>query len=253
METAASILLFIMGLFLVLLVFPVAFYASAALGYLLGLVALGIGAYLIFKRGGRILPAVLGVMLSAAAIIALGGTALIHMSVYVAKEAVEEAAEMLQNTTRTRSLSGVVGESLQVNDWAIKVEEVRETTSILYDSTLYKAKPGYKIVVVRLRVENTGGDVKHLTELWGYTLVTNSNKSYDSIYPLELELVWNLTPKDKAEAIKVKQVSGATTLPPGAHTEYDILFQIPSNENPQKLVIRIGFVGGYLVTIKLTR
>jgi len=61
--TGKSILLFVLGLFLAILVFPVAFFASAFLGYVLGFIAIILAAVLIAKRGGRNLPLVLGVVL----------------------------------------------------------------------------------------------------------------------------------------------------------------------------------------------
>jgi type IV secretory pathway TrbD component len=55
-STARAVLLFAVGLLLSVLVFPVAFYVSAALGYLLGVVALAVGVWLAIRRAGRTLP-----------------------------------------------------------------------------------------------------------------------------------------------------------------------------------------------------
>jgi energy-converting hydrogenase Eha subunit B len=63
-STAKVIALFVVGLLLAALVFPVAFFASAALGYIFGVIALAIGVWLAVKRAGKTLPLVLGIVLA---------------------------------------------------------------------------------------------------------------------------------------------------------------------------------------------
>jgi drug/metabolite transporter (DMT)-like permease len=58
------VVLFLLGLFLVLVAFLAAFVVTVVLGYILAAAALAIGIYMAVKRGGRILPLVLGVVLA---------------------------------------------------------------------------------------------------------------------------------------------------------------------------------------------
>jgi hypothetical protein len=59
-----AVALFLLGLFLVLMAFLAAFVVTVVLGYILAITALAVGIYMAVKRGGRILPLVLGVVLA---------------------------------------------------------------------------------------------------------------------------------------------------------------------------------------------
>ena len=59
MSTAKAVVLFIVGLLLAILVFPVAFFASAAFGYIFGVIALIIGVWLVaflFRGAEKLAP-----------------------------------------------------------------------------------------------------------------------------------------------------------------------------------------------------
>jgi uncharacterized membrane protein HdeD (DUF308 family) len=62
--TGMAVALFLLGLFLVLMAFLAAFVVTVVLGYILAITALAVGIYMAVKRGGRILPLVLGVVLA---------------------------------------------------------------------------------------------------------------------------------------------------------------------------------------------
>ena len=64
MSTGTAVVLFLLGLFLVFMAFLAAFVVTVVLGYILAAAALAIGIYMAVKRGGRILPLVLGVVLA---------------------------------------------------------------------------------------------------------------------------------------------------------------------------------------------
>jgi len=63
-STGTAVALFLLGLFLVLMTFLAAFVVTVVLGYILAAAALAIGIYMAVKRGGRILPLVLGIVLA---------------------------------------------------------------------------------------------------------------------------------------------------------------------------------------------
>jgi zinc transporter ZupT len=62
-STGMAVALFLLGLFLVLMTFLAAFVVTVVLGYILAITAF-VGIYMAVKRGGRILPLVLGVVLA---------------------------------------------------------------------------------------------------------------------------------------------------------------------------------------------
>ncbi|MEM4650484.1 MAG: hypothetical protein QW086_01520 [Pyrobaculum sp.] len=64
MSMGMAVALFLLGLFLVLMAFLAAFVVTVVLGYILAAAALAIGIYMAVKRGGRILPLVLGIVLA---------------------------------------------------------------------------------------------------------------------------------------------------------------------------------------------
>ena len=64
MSTGTAVALFLLGLFLVVMAFLAAFVVTVVLGYILATAALAIGIHMAVKRGGRILPLVLGVVLA---------------------------------------------------------------------------------------------------------------------------------------------------------------------------------------------
>ncbi len=64
MSTCTAVALFLLGLFLVFMAFLAAFVVTVVLGYILAAAASAVGIYMAVKRGGRILPLVLGVVLA---------------------------------------------------------------------------------------------------------------------------------------------------------------------------------------------
>ncbi|NAZ33317.1 MAG: hypothetical protein GU356_03345 [Pyrobaculum sp.] len=71
MSTGMAVALFLLGLFLMLMAFLAAFVVTVVLGYILAAAALAVGIYMAVKRGGRILPLVLGVVLAVFSLAAL--------------------------------------------------------------------------------------------------------------------------------------------------------------------------------------
>ncbi len=78
--------LFLLGLFLVLMAFLAAFAVTIVLGYILAITALAVGIYMAVKRGGRIIPLILGVVLTVfslatLAVLVAGLTAYPHVEI----------------------------------------------------------------------------------------------------------------------------------------------------------------------------
>jgi len=240
MSTARILVLFVIGLLLTLLVFPVAFFVSAALGYVFGVIALAIGVWLAVKRAGRTLPLVLGVVLVAIAVISIAGTAFIHMAAYSVSKAVE-----------TKHVSGVIGQAVTVGDWEITVLGVKEAKYLKRDDSYYAAKEGQKAVVVTLRIKNIGKETK-TSDIWKFVIVTNTNKSYErkSVYSFKYLLSWDVTEGVKRSAVTVNELETFASIAPGTQMEGDILFAIPQNEEPQRLHFKVGIITEVIVTLR---
>lgn len=239
---AKDIFLFLVGLFLVFITFPTAYYVSAALGYLLGIIALGIGIYMSAKRKGK-LPLALGVILSALSFIVLLVTATIHGVAYATYEA-------LKNVTQERFISSTLGKPVKVDDLIITVTDVEEGKYIKSGESYYEAKPGYKVVVVRLKIFNNSNKIKNLFDIYDFVLVTNYGKSYSRVYPIDLKWIIEPTDEIKVNAIEVSQ-NTVSSIAPHSYAIVDVLFQIPENEVPTKLFFKVGILPAYQVSVDL--
>jgi hypothetical protein len=246
MSTAKVVVLFVVGLLLTVLVFPVAFFVSAALGYIFGVIALAIGVWLVVKRAGKTLPLVLGIVLAVIAVISIAGTAFIHMTVYGVSKAVEEA-------TKTKYVSGVIGKAITVGDWEITVLDVKEAKYLKSGDSYYAAEEGQKAIIVTLRIRNIGKETRSASDIWSFVLVTNVNKSYESKTVFGFKLLWSsdVTKDVEASAVTVNTLNTFTSIAPGTQIEGDILFAIPQNEEPQKLHFKVGIIGPTEVTVTL--
>jgi hypothetical protein len=248
MSTAKIVLSFIIGLLLAILVFPVAFFVSATLGYLFGVIALVIGVWLAIRRAGRTLPLVLGVVLAVVAAISIGVAVSFHAAVYGVSRAVEEA-------TKTRYVSGVIGQAVAVGNWEVTVLGVREARYLRSGDSYFATREGEKAVVVTLRIRNTRGETRSASDIWGFTLVTSANKSYEgvTVFSFKPLLPWNVTDEVRAGAVAVSELRTSASLAPGTYIEGDVLFAVPQSETPRRLHFKVGVVGPTEVSIALVR
>jgi hypothetical protein len=244
MGGARAVFLFIVGMLLALLAFPIAWGASALLGYVFAIAAIAIGAYLVARRGAARLPLVLGIVLLVVAVPVLLGTLAVHAGLWAISKGVEEASKVT-------TVSGSVGEGVKAGEWMITVLGVKEATYIKEDNSYYKAKDGYKLVLIRLRIENIGKEIKAASEIWKFVLVTDAKKSYEKAYTTDLTYIWNVTESIKRSAVPYEELDLFKSVAPSTAMEGDLLFQIPSSEEPERLHFKVGIVGGYEVTISL--
>jgi len=248
MKAGKAIVLFILGLVLAFLVFPIAWAVSIALGYVFAIVSIILGACLIAKREGRTLPLVLGIILLIIAVPALLGTAVIHIGLWTVKEAVEEATE-------TKSITAHIGEAIKASNWEITVLEVKGTEYIKKGDFYYGAKEGKRLVLIKIRIKNIGDKSETALDIRGFTLVSNENKSYEKAYTSELDLIpsWKVTDEIKSKVVVFEELDRGVSIAPNTVIEGDLLFQIPVGEEPAKLYFKVGVFGGYEVTIELTK
>ncbi len=238
--------LFIVGLILVIMTFPVAWSVSAGLGYALGIAAIVLGAYLVSRRGGKTLPLILGTVLIVLAVIAITGTAVIHVGLWSVSTA-------LQSATKVKHVEGRVKELIRAGSLGIAVLNVSEGKYVAYSGSFYAARKGYKVVIMTLMIKNEGSKPASLASVWDFKLITSSGRCYSEVLPIDLNLIppWKLNSTVKSEALSFNQLSTSGELIPNTYVEGDVMFQIPIASVPAKLYLRVGVIGGYAVTVRL--
>jgi len=241
LSTGKAVLLFILGIILALVAFPTAFVVFFGLSYAFAITAMVLGAYLISKQKGRMLPLVLGIILVVFAFMALMGMAIVHIGMWALKEIAEEITE-------TKSIHGNLGEPIRVENWEISVLGVKEATYIKADDFYYRTKEDYKAVIVTLKIKNVGETIASIPLLWDSVMVSNANKSYEEAYTFELAQVYPVTEDVKSRATTFRELDIFASLAPGTYIEGDLLFLMPKNEEPVKLYFKIN---SYEIVIEL--
>ena len=231
-----AVTLFIIGFICALLTFPIAFSVSALLGYLLGIFALVIAVLLIVKRGGATLPLVLGLVLVIFSFLSLTGTAVVHMGAYAVARSLEEAA-------KTEVVEASLGSPVRAGDWEVTALKVIETTYIKSGESYYGAENESKLILIHLRIRNLGKEVREASEIWQFTLITDKNKSYENVYPINLKWIFEPSEEVKTDAAEYRDIDLSRSVAPSTEIEGHILFQIPVEENPEKLYFKVGVIG----------
>jgi len=231
-----NVVLFIVGLLLALITYPVAWFVSIGLAYVMAILGIVFGGYIIVKRASKT-DIVLGAILLIFAILSLGITVATHTVILGIQEAL-----------KTKNITATIGERVVAGDWAITVLKMDTPDYVKEGDSYYRTPNGSKIVVIWLKIENLGKELES-PGLWDLTLVTDVGKGYDRTF-IPGDYIWDVTEDIKSKAIEVKSLDLTTKLASGASTEGCIYFKIPANENPKEL--RYKVVGGYSVIVKLS-
>jgi hypothetical protein len=241
MSISKAVVLFMVGLLLASLAPPITLWISAALGYIFGIIALALGALLVVKRAGRVLPLLLGMLLTFLAAATIGMTTI---AVYV----------MGATKTKPEQVTGSLGQPISIGDWEVTVLSVREAEYLKIEEWYYSAKEGQKAVIVSLRVKNTGRDMKSATDLWSFTLTTNAGKSYPkNIANFDILGSWKVSEEVKSKAVSVSELNLFQSIAPGTYVEGDMLFSVPQNETPTKLFFEVRMVRPAMVEVSLSK
>lgn len=243
---AKSIVLFVIGFFLALIAYGIAWFVSVGLAYIFEIIALALGIYIAIKKvsTGEL---VLGIVLVIFAILSLSATVVTHIAVI----GLEQAAKTIQQSVESKSITASIGERVTAGQWAITVLSVQTPSYINIGGTYYMPSEGDKFVVVTLRIENIGNNTESLSDIWDFTLFTNTGTGYSQTY-FPGTIIFNVTNEVVAKAMNVNELDTTLKLAPGGSTQGDIVFEIPANQVPTKLYFKVGIIGGYEVTVKLT-
>ncbi len=241
MRTATAVALLIIGIIMAAAAYYAAYLVSVGLGYALALASVGLGVYVIVKRGSM-LHLALGAILVLVGAGSVASIAFVHAAVMAVKEGVKKAVEV-------EKAEGVIGETLEADGWRLTVLWVRDAEFIVSDSSVYLPHNGSRVVVVHVKLQNIGNESLHPTAVEA-VLVTSSGKSYRSVHPVELK--WSLR-KPPTEGLRVKPITLTVTVAPGTSIEGDLLFEVPVNEKPAELRLKLGVIGGVEFLVKLNR
>lgn len=234
-----NVILFVIGLLLTLLAYPIAWFASVGLAYVFTAIALALGAFIAVKKASRA-ELVLGIVLAVLAASVLAGTAFTHMAAVAVEKAVE-----------TKGVTASISERISAGSWAVTVSSIKGSDYVKIGDSYYMPSEGKKIIVVRLKIENIGNEMRSPSDVWDFTLITDVRKGYGEEY-LPGRMVFNITSEVEAKALAITALDRTQKLAPGGSMDGDIIFEIPINETPVELRYKVGIVGGYEVTVKLT-
>jgi hypothetical protein len=131
---------------------------------------------------------------------------------------------------------------VSVGPWRLAVLDVKEAkyikTLVFGTWSYYKAPEGMKIVIITMRIENTGTDVKYPFGIGEFTipvLVTDVNKSYDRAYIYQLEHVYEVTKEIEESAVEYRELDIFAKVAPGAYIDGDFIYLISATEKPLKI------------------
>jgi len=133
-----------------------------------------------------------------------------------------------------------IGVVVRVSNWEITVVNMTQATYIRSDNSYYSAKQGFKIVLVTLRITNTGNKTSDIGDIWSFVLVTGAKKSYDKIDKYDLEYVRQVTEDVVRNATTYNALNPFAKVAPDTAVEGDIMFQIPATESPAELHFKVG-------------
>jgi hypothetical protein len=149
-----------------------------------------------------------------------------------------------QTITQTRREGSIpteasIGSPVIIGNWEITVINVRESKYIVKSNSYYEADEGFKLVIITLKIKNTGSSTDQPSNIGSFILVTTSGKSYEITATYEIEPIFEPTEEIIHEAIPYNPIDLYEYLAPGTYMEGDILFEIPVNEQPDRLVFEV--------------
>jgi len=146
-------------------------------------------------------------------------------------------------TTTTVATYTPTPKAVTLGDWRISVVDVKEAkyikTLVSGNWKYYEAPEGRKIVVITLRVENTGTDVRNpfLRGLNTPLLVTDANITYHKVYTDQLGSIYELAKEIEQTAVECNYLDTSSAVAPGASIKGDFMYLIPAAEKPAQIVI----------------
>ena len=152
----------------------------------------------------------------------------------------------IQYTATTPTIVIGVGEATEVGGFRIAVLGYNISKYVYEEYTwgkdYYTSRyPNYVIVKATLYIENVGKEVLWLSRISNFRIVTKSGIELEDISTLDLKWLSSseVTEEIKSKAIPIKPLSLSDELWPKTYVVGDILFQIPEDEEPAKIIFTV--------------
>ena len=145
-----------------------------------------------------------------------------------------------------RTIEAEIGYMVRIGGWGIVVKELSVGKYLRPASCcnliIYRAGSGSMIVLAELEVISFESEVKEIIKLDDFKLLTARGKSYERIYPCMLTPVpaMNLSGGVVEEAIEYRELPIALAIASGERVKGHVLFEIPSDEEPRRLIFRVN-------------
>jgi hypothetical protein len=150
-----------------------------------------------------------------------------------------------------------LGQTVVAGDWRVTAEDVVETKYIKSGESYYGAPEGMKIILVKMKIENAGSEIKRpMFELSTFVLVTSAGKSYETKYPISLEWIFQPTKEVIEGAVVYVGLDLGNNVAPGTYTEGHLMYLIPEGEKAEKLYLTYSpsvFAKKTTISIKLVK
>jgi hypothetical protein len=149
-------------------------------------------------------------------------------------------------TSTERFIEASPGQVVALGPWRLAVLDAKEAVYVktleLGTWSYYKAPEGMKIIIITVRVENTGTDLRYpfgVGDISTPTLVTDANRSYNptSTYQLKYIYSYELTREIEQSAVEYRELDVFAKVAPGTYIEGAFMYLIPTTEKPIKLVM----------------
>ncbi|MDK6029366.1 hypothetical protein QPL79_08325 [Ignisphaera sp. 4213-co] len=114
-------------------------------------------------------------------------------------------------------IRGAPNTSITVGDWVINLRSITIVTYEICKACVVESVEDMNIVIAKLEIHNNDTITKSMSEIWGFELVTNTEKKY-----------------------RCTSTSAPPTIKPKDVAEYYITFSIPASEKPSKLILKIS-------------
>ncbi|RLG06729.1 MAG: hypothetical protein DRN59_02510 [Thaumarchaeota archaeon] len=145
-----------------------------------------------------------------------------------------------------RTIEAEMGYIVRIGGWGIVVDGLRVGKYLRPASCcsliIYRAGSGSMIVLAELEVINFESEVKEIIKLDDFKLLTARGRSYERIYPCMLTPVpvMNLSGGVVEEAIEYRELPTDLAIASGESVKGHVLFEIPSDEEPRRLIFRVN-------------
>ena len=129
----------------------------------------------------------------------------------------------------------------------IRVLNVFNVSAISYGGFNFRAHPNKTIIVVRVLIENLGGESFSLSEILSVNLICAGNRVYPSLHPLDLKPEFNVT-----GGLNVKPISIGESIPPKSNIVRDFIFEVDFGVKPLKVRVEYGFFEGRIIEVNVS-